>query len=58
MKDTENPYCGAVVIGLGVVMPHPSLRGKFVLPGGTICNRPQAEAASKKLHELQAKARN
>ncbi|HDO1329354.1 TPA: hypothetical protein P2Q98_001939 [Aeromonas veronii] len=58
MKDTDNPYCGAVVIGLGVVMPHPKLRGKFVLPGGTICNRSQAEAAAKKIHDLQAKARN
>lgn len=58
MKDTENPYCGAVVIGLGVVMPHPKLRGKFVLPGGTICSRSQAETAAKKLHDLQAKARN
>lgn len=58
MKDTDNPYCGAVVIGLGVVMPHPKLRGKFVLPGGTICNRSQAEAAAKKLHNLQAKASN
>lgn len=58
MKDTEHPYCGAVVIGLGVVMPHPKLRGKFVLPGGTICSRSQAEAAAKKLHDLQAKASN
>ncbi|MFQ1732383.1 hypothetical protein ACK38X_02530 [Aeromonas veronii] len=58
MKDTEHHYCGAVVIGLGVVMPHPKLRGKFVLPGGTICSRSQAEAAAKKLHDLQAKARN
>ncbi|WP_185430615.1 hypothetical protein [Aeromonas jandaei] len=58
MKDTEHPYCGAVVIGLGVVMPHPKLRGKFVLPGGTICSRSQAEAAAKKLHDQQAKARN
>lgn len=58
MKDTEQPYCGAVVIGLGVVMPHPKLPGKFVLPGGTLCNRSQAEAAAKKLHDLQAKARN
>lgn len=58
MKDTDNPYCGAVVIGLGVVMPHPKQRGKFVLPGGTICNRSQAEAAAKKLHDLQAKARD
>ncbi|HDO1312994.1 hypothetical protein ACE1B4_08720 [Aeromonas veronii] len=58
MKDTEHPYCGAVVIGLGVVMPHPKLRGKFVLPGGTICSRSQAEAAAKKLHYLQVKARN
>ncbi|WP_421289753.1 hypothetical protein [Aeromonas veronii] len=58
MKDTEHPCCGAVVIGLGVVMPHPKLRGKFVLPGGTICNRSQAEAAAKKIHDLLAKARN
>ena len=58
MKATENPYCGAVVIGLGVVMPDPKQRGKFVLPGGTICSRSQAEAAAKKLHDLQAKARN
>ncbi|MGL5293316.1 MAG: hypothetical protein ACRC9V_06065 [Aeromonas sp.] len=58
MKDTAHPYCGSVVIWLGVVMPHPKLRGKFVLPGGTICNRPQAEAAAKKIHDLLAKARN
>ncbi|HHJ4202147.1 TPA: hypothetical protein ACQJJO_003100 [Aeromonas veronii] len=58
MKDKEHPYWRAVVIGLGVVMPHPKLRGKFVLPGGTICNRAQAEAAAKKIHDLLAKARN
>ncbi|HHQ4902484.1 TPA: hypothetical protein ACSP3M_003771 [Aeromonas veronii] len=55
MKTFESPYCGAVVMGLGVVMPHPRLPGKFVLPGGTICDLQQAEAAAKKLHELQVK---
>lgn len=45
MKATENPYCGAVVIGLGVVMPHPKQPGKFVLPGGITCDRQTAEAA-------------
>ena len=59
MKDTDNPYCGAVVIGLGVVMPHPKLHGKFVLPGGFTCDRQTAETAAKKIHDLQAKkARN
>ncbi|AZU47907.1 TPA: hypothetical protein I8455_001025 [Aeromonas hydrophila] len=59
MKATENPYCGAVVIGLGVVMPHPKLHGKFVLPGGITCDRQTAEEAARKLHDLQAKkARN
>ena len=59
MQKTESTYCGAVVIGLGVVMPDPKQPGKFVLPGGTICNRSQAEAAAKKIHDLQAKkARN
>ena len=55
MKATENPYCGAVVIGLGVVMPHPKLHWKFVLPGGATCDRQTAEAAAKKIHDLQAK---
>ena len=55
MQKTENPYCGAVVIGLGVVMPDPKQPGKFILPGDTICNRPQAEAAAKKIHDLLAK---
>ena len=59
MKATENPYCGAVVIGLGVVMPDPKQPGKFVLPGGITCDRQTAEAAAKKIHDLQAKkARN
>ena len=59
MQKTEKPYCGAVVIGLGVVMPHPKLRGKFVMPGGITCDRQTAEAAAKKIHDLQAKkARN
>ena len=55
MRTTENPYCGAVVIGLGVVVPNPKQPNKFILPGGTICNRPQAEAAAKKIHDLLAK---
>lgn len=58
MKDTDNPYRDAVVIGLAIVMPHPTLRGMFVLPGGAICNRPQAEQAAKKLHSLLAKTSN
>lgn len=59
MQKTESPYCGAVVIGLGVVMPHPKLHGKFVLPGGITCDRQTAEAAAKKIHDLQTKkARN
>lgn len=59
MQKTENPYCGAVVIGLGVVMPHPKLHGKFVLPGGITCDRQTAETAAKKIHDLQTKkARN
>ena len=58
MKDIESPYPGAVIAGLGVVMPHPSQPGKFVLPGGTICNRSQAEAAAKKIHDMLAQARN
>ena len=57
MQKTEKPYCGAVVIGLGVVMPHPKLHGKFVLPGGITCDRQTAEAAAKKIHDLLAKAR-
>nr|AIZ49692.1 hypothetical protein [Aeromonas salmonicida subsp. salmonicida] len=36
-------------------MPHPKQPNKFILPGGTICNRPQAEAAAKKIHDLLAK---
>ena len=55
MQKTENPYCGAVVIGLGVVMPHPKLHGKFVLPGGITCDRQTAETAAKKIHDLQTK---
>ncbi|WP_324019429.1 hypothetical protein [Aeromonas hydrophila] len=55
MRTTENPYCGAVVIGLGVVVPHPKQPNKFVLPGGITCDRPQAEAAAKKIHDLLAK---
>ena len=55
MQKTEKPYCGAVVIGLGVVMPHPKLHGKFVLPGGITCGRQTAEAPAKKVHHLQAK---
>ncbi len=59
MKATENHYCGAVVIGLGVVMPDPKQPGKFILPGGITCDRQTAEAAAKKIHDLQAKkARN
>ena len=59
MQKTESPYCGAVVIGLGVVMPDPKLHGKFVLPGGITCDWQTAEAAAKKIHDLQAKkARN
>ncbi|EKB22418.1 hypothetical protein HMPREF1170_02680 [Aeromonas veronii AMC35] len=55
MKDMESPYPGAVITGLGVVMPHPKQPDKFVLPGGTICNRTQAEGAARVLHNLQAK---
>lgn len=59
MQKTESPYCDAVVIGLGVVMPHPKLHGKFVLPGGITCDRQTAETAAKKIHDLQTKkARN
>lgn len=59
MQKTEKPYCGAVVIGLGVVMPNPKLHGKFVLPGGITCDRQTAETAAKKIHDLQTKkARN
>ena len=40
-------------------MPHPKQPGKFVLPGGITCDRQTAEAAAKKIHDLQAKkARN
>ena len=46
MQKTESSYCGAVVIGFGVVMPHPKQPDMFVLPGGTICDRQTAEAAS------------
>ncbi|MCE9924341.1 hypothetical protein LZ640_07565 [Aeromonas media] len=59
MQKTESPYCDAVVIGLGVVMPDPKHPGKFILPGGATCDRQTAEAAAKKIHDLQAKkARN
>ena len=59
MQKTEKPYCGAVVIGLGVVMPDPKQPGEFILPGGITCDRQTAEAAAKKIHDLQAKkARN
>ncbi|MND19025.1 hypothetical protein D3C77_811420 [compost metagenome] len=53
MQKTESPYCGAVVVGLGVVMPHPKQPEMFVLPGGTTCNRQTAEAAARKIHYLQ-----
>ncbi|MDF2415455.1 hypothetical protein [Aeromonas sp. 1HA1] len=53
MKDSESPYPGAVIVGLGVVMPHPSQPEKFVLPGGIICNRHNAEKAAQKLHVMQ-----
>jgi hypothetical protein len=53
MQKTESPYCGAVVIGFGVVMPHPKQPDMFVLPGGTICDRQTAEAAARKIHILQ-----
>ncbi|WP_279449487.1 hypothetical protein [Aeromonas hydrophila] len=53
MKDNESPYPGAVIIGLGVVMPHPSQPGTFVLPGGIICNRQKAEEAAQKLNVIQ-----
>lgn len=55
MKDMESPYPGAVIAGLGVVMPHPKQSGKFVLPGGAICNLYQAEKAAQRLHNLQAR---
>lgn len=56
MQATENPYCGAVVIGLGVVMPDPKQLGRFILPGGSTCDRQTAEAAAKKIHNLQTKS--
>ncbi|HDZ8876901.1 hypothetical protein [Aeromonas dhakensis] len=56
MKTTEKPYCGAVVIGLGIVMPDPKQSGKFVLPGGITCDRQAAEAAAKKIQDLQTKS--
>ncbi|MCH7369851.1 hypothetical protein [Aeromonas sp. MR16] len=58
MQKTESPYCGAVVIGLGVIMPDPKQPGTFILPGGTTCDRQTAEAAARKLHNIQAKRRN
>jgi len=53
MQKTESPYCGAVVFGLGVVMPDPKQPGRFILPGGTPCDRQTAEAAARKIHNLQ-----
>lgn len=59
MQNQETHYCGAVVIGLGVVMPDPKQPGMFILPGGATCNLQQAERAARKLHDLQTrKARN
>jgi hypothetical protein len=58
MKDMESPYPGAVIAGLGVVMPHPKKPGKFVLPGGVICNLDQAEKAAQTLHVIQATLRH
>ncbi|MGL5948769.1 MAG: hypothetical protein ACRCYV_06920 [Aeromonas sp.] len=48
----QNPYFGAVVIGQGVIMPHPTLANRYCLPGGLVCNRQQAERAAVKLHHL------
>lgn len=53
MKDMESPYPGAVIVGIGVVMPHPKQPERFVLPGGIICNRRRAEEAAQTLHVLQ-----
>lgn len=50
MQKTESPYCGAVVFGLGVVMPDPKQPDKFILPGGTTCDR---QTAARKIHNLQ-----
>ncbi|WP_374811875.1 hypothetical protein [Aeromonas allosaccharophila] len=58
MKNIKSPYPGAVIAGLGVVMPHPTRPGKFVLPGGIICNRNQAEEAAQKLHVMQTTLKN
>lgn len=58
MKDIGSPYPGAVIVGLGVVMPHPSQPGKFVLPGGIICNRQKAEEAAQKLNVIQTTLRH
>lgn len=53
MQKTESPYCGAVVFGLGVVMPDPKQPGRFILPGGTTCARQTAETVARKIHNLQ-----
>lgn len=58
MKDIESPYPGAVIAGLGVVMPNPSQPGQFVLPGGITCNRHKAEEAAQKLHAMQVTLRH
>lgn len=53
MKNVESPYPGAIIAGLGVVMPDPKQPGRFILPGGTPCDRQTAEIAARKLHNLQ-----
>lgn len=46
-------YIGAIAIGVVVFMPHPKKPDHFVLPGGRIANRLDAEAAAKRLnHQL------
>ncbi|QNF21610.1 hypothetical protein FT688_20605 [Aeromonas hydrophila] len=56
MQKTESPYYGAVVFWLCVIMPDTKQPGRFILPGGTTCDRQTAEAAARKNHDLQTKS--
>ena len=50
VKYNHPDHLGALICGQVTLLPHPDRRGHFILPGGRVASRRDAEAAAKRLN--------